>query len=265
MTFLERNKTNVNVKEVKFRLPKPTSKSKRWYMEFSCIKCKCEVVKTISNIKDDNWLCNSCSKGRWTRAYAIKQMEDKYPNKFTFDNLVWSNNKTKTTVTCKIHGNILVRPADFLSDRSMFGCKACADEYRFINHSIDKTKATLYYVYLPTLKKWKLGATTQTVRNRFHIYRAEFRNPEVIWTVTDSPEVIIRLESILLSELQSKRYKGSEQILKAVGNHRDSGSYELLNSNVFPTALDLLVFINKLNNKSILNSTQIVAQLQKKI
>lgn len=64
---------------------------------------------------------------RLTTEIFINRAKEKFGDKFTFEETVYKNAKTKVRITCSKHGIFEIRPGDFL--RSKFGCPKCADSY----------------------------------------------------------------------------------------------------------------------------------------
>lgn len=58
-----------------------------------------------------------------TKNNFVKKANEIYGDKYSYDNFVYINNKTPSYVTCKIHGDFLVRPDNHLTGRS--GCPHC--------------------------------------------------------------------------------------------------------------------------------------------
>lgn len=63
------------------------------------------------------------SSQRMTTEDFIQRGKDLYGDKFSYEKTNYTNTNTKVIVTCKIHGDFLTRPADFLRGHSCPKCK----------------------------------------------------------------------------------------------------------------------------------------------
>lgn len=107
-----------------FKGVNPNSKP-RWYYTFNCPSCGKETTKVKApNFK---WLCNTCShqKGFNTNTF-IEKCKEKFKDKYTYENTIYTSSKDKVIITCPTHGDFLTRTTDFLS--SVVGCPQCARE-----------------------------------------------------------------------------------------------------------------------------------------
>jgi hypothetical protein len=107
-----------------FKGATPTSK-KRWHYSFDCPSCGKHTTKVKSpNFK---FLCSSCShsENHNTENY-INKAKERFGDKYTYENTVYSNAREKVTITCPEHGNFTSRPSDFLN--SKIGCPLCAKD-----------------------------------------------------------------------------------------------------------------------------------------
>ena len=78
---------------------------------YGCPKCGYEKVSSDLSSSKENF---------------VKKANNIYNNEYTYDNFVYVNNKTPSYVTCKKHGDFLVRPDNHLSGRN--GCPHCTAE-----------------------------------------------------------------------------------------------------------------------------------------
>ena len=78
---------------------------------YGCPKCGYEKVSADLSSNKENF---------------VKKANSIYNGEYTYDNFVYINNKTPGYVTCKIHGDFLVRPDNHLSGRN--GCPHCTAE-----------------------------------------------------------------------------------------------------------------------------------------
>lgn len=56
--------------------------------------------------------------------FIIKSLT-KHSNKYSYNNVIYINSRTKVNITCPIHGDFLQAPADHLVG---CGCKSCKHE-----------------------------------------------------------------------------------------------------------------------------------------
>lgn len=105
-----------------FRYPTLTSKKKKWYWTIKCEKCG-KIVEKVYQKATWNYMCNACGKGRFTNEDFISKAISVHGDRYSYDNVVYVNNDTKVSVTCKEHGDWLVRPSDFLSGGN---CPKCS-------------------------------------------------------------------------------------------------------------------------------------------
>lgn len=68
--------------------------------------------------------------------FIIKSCK-KFGNKYNYDKFVYTNNLTKSTVNCPIHGDFEVTPATHLSNSKYGGCHKCLKEKRYYKYYND--------------------------------------------------------------------------------------------------------------------------------
>lgn len=95
----------------------------------SYISVKCNTCNSILSVKAYNHLqkgsCLTCSGLRKkTTEEFIASSKQKFGDKFSYTNTVYVNNKTKVSITCNEHGDILVDPYVHLN--STYGCVRCS-------------------------------------------------------------------------------------------------------------------------------------------
>ena len=78
---------------------------------YGCPKCGYEKISSDLSSNKENF---------------VKRANKIYSNEYTYDNFVYVNNKTPSYVTCKKHGDFLVRPDNHLTGRN--GCPHCTAE-----------------------------------------------------------------------------------------------------------------------------------------
>lgn len=65
----------------------------------------------------------------------IERSKIKHNNFYTYDNVVYVNNKTEVMITCPNHGNFSQIPNSHLKGH---GCRKCSNEKRKLNNDLDK-------------------------------------------------------------------------------------------------------------------------------
>jgi hypothetical protein len=84
---------------------------------------------------------------------------------YSYDNFVYVDNTTKSTITCRTHGDFLQAPSDH---KQGHGCPECALERSNIAKRMQSGRpALLYYLYIPELNLWKVGCTERSIEERF--------------------------------------------------------------------------------------------------
>lgn len=83
--------------------------------------------------------CGKCGQKLNTTDVFIEKCIKKYGTKFSYTKVNYINSTTNVTITCPIHGDFEITPADFL--RKEYGCPKCAKNYQlttddFINRSL---------------------------------------------------------------------------------------------------------------------------------
>lgn len=96
-------------------------------------------VKPYIHLLNKNGGCKLCSneaislcKTKDTRHF-IESVKEKFGDKFTFGKTEYKGQLAKTTITCKEHGDIEIKPKIFL--RSLYGCSKCALDDRKIEQN----------------------------------------------------------------------------------------------------------------------------------
>lgn len=153
--------------------------------------------------------CNECGKES-TGTKLRKSQEDFIKDalaccgdKYTFEKVVYVNNITDVQVTCRIHGDFPIRPANLLSGR---GCPGCA-----IHGYNPKRRGSLYVLSCNSMVK--VGITNRKVNERakgitnscgilFEIVK-EFNFQE--------GSIPLRIETTLLRELRATHLQPTEK------------------------------------------------------
>ena len=88
-----------------------------------------EFEKTPTSFLVSKHGCNKCANQsnsdakRITQEEFITRSKQLYSDKFTYEKTQYINSETKLIVTCRIHGDFLTKPSDFLKGHSCPKCK----------------------------------------------------------------------------------------------------------------------------------------------
>lgn len=65
-------------------------------------------MKPNDHISTNRRQCPKCQHQSYayTTEEFIQKVEERFPNKFTFEKTIYKNLRTKVCITCKIHGDI---------------------------------------------------------------------------------------------------------------------------------------------------------------
>lgn len=68
--------------------------------------------------------CPRCSHQSYpsTKEVFVERAKQIYGDKYTYDNVIYKNNKTKVVITCREHGDFEIRPDNFLHGHGCFKC-----------------------------------------------------------------------------------------------------------------------------------------------
>ena len=97
----------------------------------------------------------------------IQELEDKYPDRFTYDKVVYVNTHTKVIVTCKVHGDFTACPSSLLQGHS---CPKCAIE----KNRVAQTKTT----------EWFISKAKETHGDTFLYNKTQYRGQREKVTIT---------------------------------------------------------------------------------
>jgi len=146
-----------------------------------------------------------------------------------------NSNREKCTLNCKYHGEFKVALAEI--KRSKYICSLCAQDAnswggRFRREDIP---GTVYHIYVPELRIWKLGVTSSTVKDRFRQFPYPYK---VLWE-----QKFDTLKSAYITELQLfRKYKKFRNKTK----YKElSGYTELLTCEIPITALQQSNLLSK--------------------
>jgi protein-arginine kinase activator protein McsA len=150
----------------------------------------------------------------------INTAKKTHNNNYNYSSTNYTNNKTKVSIICDIHGEFWQTPNNHISKRS--GCPKCATR----GFNPDK-EATLYYLYDPQEDLYKIGITNKDTSSRFGTGFIKERGIRIIMEESYSSG-----EQALLAE---------QELLQAFGNYRTTnptwpealgGKTEFFNRNI---------------------------------
>jgi len=194
--------------------------------------------------------CPECRKAVLHSMYSstleafIEKAVQKYGYTYVYNKTTYINSDTKTTITCKIHGDFSISPHNFLS--SKVGCALCAREQNSIATRLSRGgEGILYYVKLDKdgTTYYKIGVTANSVADRFYPRTLNGCTLTIIHTL-DFLEIknAYRLESLILCKF--KQYKTTDKpltsgntevfsvdILEGIEHFTESTLYNILEPN----------------------------------
>ena len=77
-----------------------------------------------------------CKNYPLTTQEFISKVENKFPERFSFEKTDYINAKTKVCITCKLHGDFYITPDDLMSAK--YGCPICGGRKVFNNETFIK-------------------------------------------------------------------------------------------------------------------------------
>lgn len=108
--------------------------------------------------------CNKCaitfraSKERQTQEEYIRKASLKHKGFYTYENLIYTDVHTKSTITCPIHGNFTQKLNSHLAGQ---GCKECGKKAAGNSKTFFKGKRTILYVIEVRPGLYKVGITSK--------------------------------------------------------------------------------------------------------
>lgn len=151
--------------------------------------------------------CPKC--GKEATGAALRKSQEQFitdaknfcGDKYTYENVVYVDNKTPVSVTCKDHGDFPIRPGNLLSGK---GCPGCA----LYGYST-KRSGTLYVLKSENITK--IGITNKTVDFRLKQINKADKN----FTCSQSYQfengaIPQQLETVLLKELRTTHNQPTE-------------------------------------------------------
>jgi hypothetical protein len=136
---------------------------------------------------------------------------------------------TRADFSCSIHGKFSSLLGNIDTYKSLCPkCRKLTSSKQTIRKNLIGSKATVYYVYIPSLKMYKIGVTIQKLKRRLN--KLEF---DIILTISYPYLQAIEVEYYLHQNLTEYKYKGDLKLLQ-------SGNFELYTVDVKDKILELL-------------------------
>jgi len=185
--------------------------------------------------------CKMCSdeERRVKQTYSVDYYTSKITNPFIkvidYQDVGWHK---KVKCFCEKHGTFTTT---FGNLKNKFVCKKCANEHhqkQSVRKNLIGKSATLYFIYFPSIDKYKIGVTTQQLNKRFNYISYDILYAEIL-----PYEKAIELEHTIHTKLSHLRYSG-KPLLKG-------GNTELYNKNITEELLSLGLHISNSVSKAI--------------
>ena len=140
---------------------------KRLWVRFTCSECG-EAADTNWRPARFNGVCPECKGSRQPGGEFerfLKNACEVHGQKYSYENVVYTNAHTKVSITCPTHGDFLQKPCNHTALAN--GCPECARERIQIAKASVIEPATFYILHLPDTDLYKVGVTTKTVQARY--------------------------------------------------------------------------------------------------
>ena len=158
--------------------------------------------------------CAKCTKTfKLTENQVIGQLNIVHNFRYTYSNFEYINDLSKSIVTCREHGDFLIKVNNH---KNGAGCRICRLDVIGFNRSkfkkLAKIKnncaASLYVIECSNRDEmfYKVGITTDTLRKRFDSHHMPYKYKEVI-VIKGDAEFIWDLEKKIHSILKISKYK----------------------------------------------------------
>lgn len=157
------------IENLGLRYATTSSKRRFLYGLYECPICLKHFISQINSVNMGlSTKCRPCSDQLSSNIKALKaastfsaDSSTIHKGIYTYELVVYINNRIKVAITCKVHGTFWQTPH---SHRNGDGCPSCA------SYGFDPTKnATLYYLKVTddTAVTYKIGITNRTIQERF--------------------------------------------------------------------------------------------------
>ncbi len=181
------------------------------------IQCQCgKIYKTMwTNVKFHRQkACSGCKKISVLKRIEeqqripaankfITQAAEVHGNWYTYERVVYTTARKHVYVTCPRHGDWPTTPDNHLRGT---GCPKCGAQH--LAGAQIHGQQTLYYVYFPNLRLWKIGITSKTVKERF---RTEKEQVEILqYKHFADGYTAHMIEQYILNTYYTSAYKGEK-------------------------------------------------------
>ena len=113
------------------RYPTDTSKKKKRYVTFNCVKCSKTEEKVYTT--SFNNMCTHCSKGGFTTQDFIARGREHFGDLYDYSNTTYINKREQVTIICPKHGEFTQRAQEHLDGH---GCNACKFDKKSIEQQL---------------------------------------------------------------------------------------------------------------------------------
>lgn len=164
-------------------------------------------------------ICAGQVKGT-TSSFIYKAIKI-HGNLYDYSKVVYTTNKDKVIITCKIHGDFTQQPVMHINAGQ--GCPKCGELRRHTTFQSNNNLSTLYYIKILNTPYFKVGVTTRGINKRFESCKHQI---EVLRTWVMGALDAFQIEQEILSKASNVRYSGAP-ILKG-------GNTEIVTVDILP-------------------------------
>lgn len=171
--------------------------------------------------------CPVCKK-RLTKESFVIRATDMHGNKYSYEKLIYSTNRTPVTITCSIHGDFKQSPSSHMKGH---GCKSCNLVGTYNNTYFQKKdnmvkSGKLYIVKLFNTEEnfYKIGITTKSIQKRFEKDKGYAFS--IIRSIDGNLYTLFKIEQSILKQF-IYRHRYTPKI--SLGGSRECFSEEMLN------------------------------------
>lgn len=210
-------------------------------LQFPC-KLYNHVAKNYGPNNPNKGGCPQCAKESQQEAETFtvsdwtRRLENKFPHISLITDLTLEDKllgSTEVSFNCKQHG-VFKTKFNYL-EKCVYFCPLCAQDNNSWGGRTRRTdiEGTLYFIYIPLLKVWKLGVTKHTVEERQRDLPHEY---EIVWTAKFTTlKAAYAEETRLFREYKDNRLKEVSKGLLG----KAKGITELLNCSIPLTKVSL--------------------------
>lgn len=194
------------------------------------ILCNCpvhgEFTSSFENLYRSKYGCEKCGIEARTESITytteeyISRANEVHKNRYTYDNVEYTHNKTKISITCRLHGDFKQNPAGHLSG---YGCKYCSSYGK--GRTRTDIPCTLYYFNIVGTDFYKVGITALSIEKRYRTNKD--RDKMVLVFTKEYPlgELAYQVEQNIIRGNPESIYKGPKLL--------SSGNTEIFTKDVF--------------------------------